>query len=91
MNPLLRETAIITFYTFWWSALIGAATALALHWPLTATYLMAVLTIGPALAILRGRNRATDRLAPSERAAAEILCLIILLAIGGAAGHYLGR
>ncbi|HEY3364358.1 MAG TPA: hypothetical protein VGK74_04840 [Symbiobacteriaceae bacterium] len=91
MNPLVRETAIITFYTFWYSALIGAATALLLKWPLTATYMLAILTIGPSLAILRGRNREKDKLDIGERAAAEILSLIILMAIGGLAGRYLGR
>ena len=89
MNPLVRETAIITFYTFWWSVLIGAGSALALHWPLTATYLLAVLTIGPTLAILRGRDRSRDRLDIGERAAAELLSLIVLIGIGWAAGQYL--
>ena len=91
MNPVVRETAVITFWTFWTSALIGAAGSLALKWPLTATYLMAVLTIGPSLAILRGRNRDTDKLEISERAGVEILSLIILIAIGWAAGRSLGR
>jgi hypothetical protein len=91
LNPVVRETAIITFWTFWTSAGFGALMTLVLGWPLTATYMMAVLTIGPALAILRGRNRDKDRLELSERAGAELLTLVILLAIGWAAGHYLGK
>ena len=91
MNPVLRETAIITFWTFWTSAGLGAGLALFLDWPLTATYLMAVLTIGPALAILRGRNREKDPLEVGERAGVELLALVILIGIGWAAGSYLGR
>lgn len=91
MNPILRETLAITFYSFWASVLIGAGGSLALGWPLTATYMMSVLTIGPALAILRGRNRDKDPLEVGERAGAEMLALIILLGIGWLAGRYLGR
>lgn len=91
MNPVLRETLVITFWTFWTSAGLGAGLALALKWPLTATYLMAVLTIGPALAILRGRNREKDPLEVSERAGAELLSLVILIGIGWLAGRYLER
>ncbi|MGE5674934.1 MAG: hypothetical protein ACM3XM_13845 [Mycobacterium leprae] len=91
MNPILRETAVITFWSFWLSALVGAATALALHWPLTATYLLAVLTIAPTLAILRGKNREKDRLEAGERAGVELLSLIILMAIGWAGAHYLHK
>lgn len=89
MNPVLRETAIITFWTFWTSAGIGALASLLLHWPLTVTYMLSVLTIGPALAILRGRDRAKDPLEIGERAGAELLCIIILLSIGWAATRYL--
>jgi hypothetical protein len=91
VNPVLRETLAILFWSFWSSAGIAALGALVLGWPLTATYLMAVLTIGPALAILRGRNRENDALDIGERAGVEILALVILLAIGWAAGRYLGR
>lgn len=91
MNPVVRETAVITFWTFWTSVLIGAGTALVLRWPLTATYLMAVLTIGPSLAILRGRNREKDPLEVSERAGAEILSLIILIALGWIFARFMGR
>lgn len=91
MNPILRETAIITFWTFFNSVIIGAGGALALRWPLTATYLMAVLTIGPTLAILRGRNREKDPLDIGERAGVELLSLVILIGIGWLSGHYLGR
>lgn len=91
MNPILRETLVIVFWTFWTSAGLGALMALLLDWPLTATYLMAVLTIGPTLAIMRGRNREKDPLEIGERAGVELLSLVILLAIGWAAGQYLGR
>jgi hypothetical protein len=90
VNPVVRETLTISFWTFWTSAGIGALGALLLKWPLTATYLLAVLTIGPAMAILRGRNREKDALEVGERAGAELLALIILIGIGWAAGHYLG-
>lgn len=91
MNPILRETGIITFWTFWTSAGLGALLALVLRWPLTATYIMAVLTIGPSLAILRGRDREKDKLEVGERAGVELLSLVILLVIGWAAGRYLGK
>lgn len=91
MNPILRETLAITFWTFWSSAFIGATTSLMLSWPITATYLMAVFTIGPALAVLRGRNRDKDPLDVGERAAVELLALIILAGIGWLGGRYLGR
>lgn len=91
MNPILRETLAIVFWSFWTSVIVGSLGALLLRWPLTATYLMAVLTIGPALAVLRGRNREKDSLEIGERAGVELLALIILLAIGWAGGEYLGR
>lgn len=91
MNPILKETLYIVFWSFWLSVAIGAAGSLWLGWPLTATYLMGVLTIGPALAIWRGRKRETDSLEVGERAGVEILALVILMAIGWAAGRYLGR
>lgn len=91
MNPILQETLTLTFWTFWASAGIGAVTSLLLRWPLTATYLMAVLTVGPALAILRGRDRTKDRLDVGERAGVELLVIIILIGIGWLAGRYLGR
>jgi len=91
VNPVLRETAIITFWSFWSSVGIGSLGALVLHWPLTATYMLSVLTVGPSLAILRGRNREKDPLEAGERAGAELLALVVLLGIGWAAGRYLGR
>lgn len=90
MNPILRETGIITFWTFWTSAGLAALLTLVLDWPLTATYIMAIMTIGPALAVLRGRDRTKDKLELGERAGAELLALVILLAIGWAAARYLG-
>lgn len=91
MNPVLRETLTITFWTFWSSAGIAALTSLLLGWPLTATYIMSIMTIGPSLAILRGRDREKDPLEVGERAGVELLSLILLLAIGWAAARYLGR
>lgn len=91
MNPILRETGVIVFWSFFLSVIIASAGALLLNWPLTATYLLAVLTIGPALAIKRGRNREKDKLEIGERAGVELLALVILLSIGWAAGEYLGR
>lgn len=91
MNPVLRETAVIVFWSFWLSVIVGAGGALLLGWPLTATYLLSVLTIGPTMAILRGRNREKDPLDIGERAGVEILALIILVGIGWAAARYLGQ
>lgn len=91
MNPILRETLAIVFWSFWSAVIVGALGSLILGWPLTATYLMAVLTIGPTLAILRGRNREKDALEIGERAGVELLALIILLGIGWLGGQYLGR
>jgi hypothetical protein len=88
---ILREVAAMLVWTFWASAGAAVVGSLLLGWPLTGTYLLAVLTVGPTLAIQRGRDREKDRLEIGERAAAEILVLIILLALGMAAGHYIGR
>lgn len=91
MNPVLYETLAITFWSFWTSAGIAALASLVFGWPVTVTYLMAVLTIGPALAVLRGRNREKDKLEIGERAGVELLALILLIAIGWLAGRYLGH
>lgn len=91
MNHILRETGIIVFWSFLASLAIGLVGSLLLHWPLTATYLMAVLTVDPALAILRGRDREKDKLEIGERAGVELLSLAILIAIGWLGGPYLGR
>lgn len=91
MNPVLKETAVITFWSFMASVIVGSLLALVLHFPLTATYMMAVLTVAPSLAILRGRNREKDRLELSERAGVELLAIVILLGVGMAAGRYLGK
>lgn len=88
---MLREIAVMAFWTFVSSAIAAVAGFFIMQWPLTGTYLIAVLTIGPVLAIQRGRNREKDPLELGERAAAEILVLIILIGVGTWAGHYLGR
>lgn len=88
---MLREVAAIAFWTFWTSAGAAVAGSYFMQWPLTGTYLMAVLTVGPVLAIQRGRNRETDTLDIGERAAAEILVLILLLGVGSLIGHWIGR
>lgn len=82
MNPILRETLAITSYTFASSVGLSGLLALLLRWPFTPVYFMAVLTIGPSLAILRGRNREKDALEIGERAGVELLALVILMAIG---------
>lgn len=79
---VLRESQVIALWTFWSSALVGFLFRLVLGWPITPVYVMAVLTIGPALAILRGRDRSRDRLNVAERAVAEVIALIELIAIG---------
>lgn len=91
MNPVLRETLAIVFWTFWTSAGLAALLSILFRSPLTATYMLAVLTIGPFLAIMRGRDREKDKLEIGERAGVEILALIILLIIGWASGRYLGK
>jgi len=90
MNPILHETLAIVFWSFLASAGIGVVAALLLAWPVSVTYMLSVLTIGPTLAILRGRDRAKDRLEIGERAGVELLAIIILLGIGWLAAHYLG-
>jgi len=88
---ILRETAIITWWSFFWSLAVAVLGTRIFGWPLTATYMLAVLTIDPALAILRGRNRAKDPLELGERAGVELLSLAILLGIGWASGRFLGK
>lgn len=90
MNPILRETVMIVVWTFWSSVGIALLTSYVLHWPLTPVYLFAVLTVGPALAILRGRYREKDTIEVGERAGVEILALIILLGIGWLFSSVLG-
>jgi hypothetical protein len=90
LNRVLRETLAITFWTFWSSAGIAVLGTLLLKWPLTPTYMLSVLTLGPTLAILRGRDRAKDPLEPGERAGAEILSLLLLLGIGWLAARIIG-
>lgn len=89
MNPILHETLVIVFWSFLGSVGIGALGVLLLHWPLSVTYMLSVLTIGPTLAVLRGRDRAKDRLELGERAGVELLALIILLGLGWLGIHYL--
>ena len=89
MNPILYETLVIVFWSFLGSAGIGVLGALAFDWPVSVTYMLSVLTIGPTLAILRGRDRSKDRLELGERAGVELLALIILIGIGWLATHYL--
>lgn len=88
---ILREVAALTFWTFWASVGTAVVGSFFMQWPLTGSYLLAVLTIGPVLAIQRGRNRETDPLELGERAAAEILVLAILLGLGALLGHLIGK
>lgn len=82
MIPVLREAAAITGWTFLWTAAAGLALLLTLGWPFLVTYFFSVLTVGPALAIWRGRDRARDPLSLTARAAAELVALAVLLALG---------
>jgi len=79
---VLRESQVIAFWTFWSSALAGFALRLTLGWPIAPVYMFTLLTVGPALAILRGRDRSRDRLNVAERAVAEMIALIELIAVG---------
>lgn len=88
MNPILQETLIILFWSFISSAAAGALGSVILGWPFSATYMLAALTVGPTLAILRGRNREKDRLEIGERAGVELVAIILLLAIGWAAAQF---
>ncbi|HLO04552.1 MAG TPA: hypothetical protein VK191_15690 [Symbiobacteriaceae bacterium] len=88
---ILREVAAMAFWTFLASAGTAIVGSFVLQWPLTGTFLLAVLTVGPVLAIQRGRNRETDPLELGERAAAEILVLAILLGLGALLGQLIGK
>lgn len=79
---VLRESQVIALYTFLLSTLAGALFTLALHWPFLPTYLVTLLTAGPALAILRGRDRTRDQLNVAERAVAEMMALVELIIVG---------
>ncbi|MEW8978636.1 MAG: hypothetical protein AB2385_09545 [Symbiobacterium sp.] len=89
MNPILQETVVIVFWSFVGSVSIGALGKLLFGWPVSVTYMLSVLTFGPTLAILRGRDRSKDRLEIGERAGVELLALIILLGLGWLGAHYL--
>jgi len=91
VNPILRETVMIVVLTFVSSAGVSLLANFLLKWPLIPVYLFAVLTIGPTLAILRGRNREKDTIEVGERAGVEILALIILLGIGWLMSRFGGR
>lgn len=81
----------MTFWTFWASVLSAVAGSYLMQWPLTGTYLLTVLTVGPVLAIQRGRNRESDPLELGERAVAEILVIVILLGLGSWLGSMIGK
>jgi len=89
-NPLVSEIALIVFVSFWSSLLAGVLVGLAFGSGLTVTYMLAVLTVGPVLAIYRGIKREQDALSLTERAMAELLSLIILLGLGSLIGRFLG-
>ncbi|MBY6276517.1 hypothetical protein [Symbiobacterium thermophilum] len=90
MNRMLHETLAIVGWSFLGATAIGVVGALLFRWPITVTYMLSVLTIGPALAVLRGRDRSRDPLELGERAGVELVAILILLGIGWLAGHYLG-
>jgi hypothetical protein len=89
-QPLLTEIAAITVISFGASILLGAAVSFLFKGGLTVTYLLSVLTVGPALAIYRGMNRQKDLLTITERAMAELIAIAVLLAVGGLLGRHLG-
>lgn len=80
--PVLWESQVIGFYTFLASAFAAAVIKLTLRWPFLPVYLLVLLTVGPTLAILRGRDRSKDKLNVAERAVAEIIALIELILVG---------
>lgn len=55
--PVIRETVAIVAWTFWWPSVAGVFLLLALKWPFLVTDFFGVLTVGPVLAIWRGRDR----------------------------------
>jgi len=89
MNRMLHETLAIVGWSFLGAAALGVVGALLFQWPITVTYMLSVLTIGPALAVLRGRDRSRDPLELGERAGVELVAILILLGIGWLAGQYL--
>lgn len=82
MPPVVSETLAIIAWTAWWTGAAGLVLMFALKWPFLVTYFFSILTIGPALAIWRGRDREKDPLSLTERAAAEMVALAVLLALG---------
>jgi len=89
MNRMLHETLAIVGWSFLGAAALGVVGALLFQWPITVTYMLSVLTIGPALAVLRGRDRSRDPLELGERAGVELVAILILLGISWLAGQYL--
>lgn len=89
-NPFVSEIALIVFVSFWSALLVGVLVGLIFGSGLTVTYMVAVLTVGPVLAIYRGIKREQDALTLTERAMAELLSLLILLALGSVLGRFLG-
>jgi len=82
LNPILFEILVIVSASFASSVAVAWLGEVLAGWPTTVTYIVTVMTVGPALAVLRGRDRKRDRLDLSERAAAELISLVILLALG---------
>lgn len=87
--PMLRESQLIALWTFLSSTVLGYLCQLVLHWPWMPVYTFVVLTVGPALAIWRGKDRSKDPLDLAQRAVAEIIALIELIAIGTIVGRWL--
>lgn len=87
MRVVLAEAAAICAWTTFWCAAAAFALRVAAGVPFAVTYILGALTVGPVLAIFRGRDRQRDPLTLAQRAAAEVLALAGLLAIGWLLGR----
>lgn len=87
MKWLLYEILVIVSCSFAASVVVSWTLYGLLKWPITVTYIVLVMTVGPALAVIRGRDREKDRLDIGERAAAELVSLVILMGLGWWLGH----
>ncbi len=82
MTPVLRETLMIIALSLGWTSAAGLLLRLALQVPFLITYFFSILTVGPFLAVWRGRDREKDALSVTQRAAVEVVALVVLLLIG---------
>lgn len=90
VRATIREAMAITFWTGWTTGVGAFLLATVAKVPFGVTFLLGVLTVGPVLAIWRGRDRERDPLDLGQRAAAESIALAILLALGTYLSHRFG-